>query len=116
LPGAIIGQCICPQGTTLVNGTCVPTSPPPPTCDPPLVMIPGVGCRCPGNEVLRRGKCGEPEKPKRKIKCPRGTDLRDGECVKHKREPHIEPGDVIRALPGFTPRGGGGGGATPGRK
>jgi hypothetical protein len=157
LPGAILGQCICPQGTTLVNGACVPTSPPPPTCQPPLVMIPGVGCRCPrgeelvgkecvkpivckppqvpnasntgcvcpGNEVLRRGKCVEPEKPKRRIKCPRGTELKDGECVKRKREPQIEPGDVIRVLPGLIPHGGGSnprgggdtpGGATPGRK
>ena len=119
LPGAILGQCICPQGTTLVNGACVPTSPPPPACDPPLVMIPGVGCRCPGNEVLRRGKCVELEKPKHKtrVKCPRGTELKGGECVKQKREPRVDPGDLIRVLPGLIPGGGGGnprGGSTPG--
>jgi hypothetical protein len=141
LPGAILGQCICPQGTTLVNGKCVPAE----VCPPPLVMIPGVGCRCPrgevlvgkecvkpivcrpplvpnatntdcvcpAGEVLRRGKCVEVEKPKRQIKCPRGTIRKGNTCVEEERhKPHVNTDDVIRVLPGFL--GGHGGGSRDG--
>jgi hypothetical protein len=90
LPGAILGQCICPQGTTLVNGACVPTSPPPPTCQPPLVMIPGVGCGCPrgeelvGKECVKPIVCKPPQVPNAAntgCVCPGNEVLRRGKCV-----------------------------------
>jgi hypothetical protein len=107
--------CGCPRGEELVGKECVK----PIVCKPPQVPnASNTGCVCPGNEILRRGKCEEPEKPKRKIKCPRGTELKGGECVKQKREPRVDPGDLIRVPPGFIPGGGGGnprgGGGTPG--
>ncbi|MFZ0846498.1 MAG: DUF5979 domain-containing protein [Pseudolabrys sp.] len=110
--------CRCPSDEVLVGNECVK----PIVCQPPQVPnATNTGCGCPGNEVLRRGKCVEPEKPKR-IKCPRGTELKDGECTKPKRELHVDPNDVIRGLqliPGL--RGGGGGGGsggavTPGKR
>jgi hypothetical protein len=109
--------CVCPNGQPPVGGAC---GLPPPVCPPPQVPnARNTGCVCPGNEVLRRGKCVEPEIPKRKIKCPRGTELKDGECVKLKREPRVEPDDMIRGIQSIPGTGGGsprGGGATPGRK
>ena len=61
------GICTCPPPQVLqysnggLAGTCVnPSPPPPPVCTPPQVMIPGVGCRCPDDEVLVNGKCIKP--------------------------------------------------------
>jgi Domain of unknown function (DUF5979) len=138
--GAVPGTCVCPQGTTLVNGKCVPVD----SCQPPLVMIPGVGCACPDGEVLvgkecvkkivcdrplvpnadgtkcvcrdgmvlRNGKCVEVKKPKREKTCKRGFVWNGDMCVKRKAEPKQENS---REQPGIgIPRGlpglGGGGG------
>ena len=113
VPGPTPNTCVCPQNTTLVDGKCVPTD----TCTAPLVMIPGVGCRCPDGEVqvgkeckkpiscesplvpnatntgctcrhglvLRRGKCVEPEKPKREHTCKRGFVWNGEACVRREK-------------------------------
>jgi len=138
--GAVPGTCVCSQGTTLVNGKCVPVD----TCQPPLVMIPGVGCRCPDGEVLvgkecvkrivckpplvpnaagtgcgcrdglvlRNGKCVEVEKPKREKPCKRGFIWNGDMCVKRKTEPRDEKFRERPGirLPGGFPRGNSGGG------
>jgi hypothetical protein len=86
VPGAVAGACICPQGTTLVNGKCVPVD----SCQPPLVMIPGAGCRCPNGEVPVNGKCVKtivcrpplvPNAAGTDCVCRRGLVLRRGKCV-----------------------------------
>ena len=114
VPGAVAGSCICPEGTSLVDGKCVKQE----SCKPPLVMIPAVGCMCPdGTElvngkcvknivckpplipnasgtdcvcrdglVLRRGRCVEREKPKREKSCKRGYVWNGDMCVKRKIE------------------------------
>ncbi len=56
VPGAVPGQCLCPAPNVMVGGQCVP----PPVCQPPQVMIPGVGCRCPNGGVLVDGICVPP--------------------------------------------------------
>jgi hypothetical protein len=143
--GAAPGTCICPQGTTLVNGKCVPVD----SCQPPLIMIPGAGCKCPHGEVLVGKECvkkivcdpplvpsadgtacvrKQPQKPKREKTCKRGYFWNGDMCVKRKTEPkeanpRERPG--IRIPGGFPGLGGGssGGGqggspvgATPGKR
>ena len=131
VPGPVAGTCICPQGTTLVDGKCVPVD----SCQPPLVMIPGAGCGCPpgtvlrgkecvrpivchaplipnaaGTEcvcrdglILRNGKCVEEEKPRREQTCQRGYVWNGDMCVRRKTEPKVERS---RERPGFQkPRG-----------
>jgi Domain of unknown function DUF11 len=63
------GVCVCPDGTVLQDGKCVPVE----VCKPPMVMIPGAGCRCPPPMVTGAvpGTCV----------CPSGTQLEDGKCV-----------------------------------
>jgi hypothetical protein len=84
--GATPNTCLCPQGTTLVDGKCVPVD----ACQPPLVMIPGVGCRCPDGLVLVNGKCVKrlvcdsplvPNAAGTDCVCRRGLVLRRGKCV-----------------------------------
>jgi hypothetical protein len=131
--GPVPGTCVCPQGSVLVGGACVPISPPPPICQPPQIMIPGVGCRCPddgvlvGKECVKKivcdrplvpnadgTKCVEVAKPKREDKCMRGYFWNGKTCVKRKTEPKKE--EKSRELPdiripgGFPGLGGGGGG------
>ncbi len=91
--GAVPGTCVCPQGTTLVNGKCVPVE----VCLPPLVMIPGIGCRCPDGEVLIHGKCVKPivcrpplvaNATNTDCVCPDGMVLRRGKCVTPAKPKH----------------------------
>ncbi len=131
VPGPVAGTCICPQGTTLVDGKCVPVD----SCQPPLVMIPGAGCGCPpgtvlrgkecvrpivchaplipnsastecvcpDDEVMRNGKCVEAKNPKREQTCQRGYVWNGDMCVRRKTEPKVERS---RERPGFqNPRG-----------
>jgi hypothetical protein len=85
--GATPNTCVCPQGTTLIDGKCVPVI----ICKPPLVLIPGVGCRCPDGGVLVDGKCVHkivcdrplvPNADGTKCVCTDGLVLREGKCVK----------------------------------
>lgn len=85
--GATPNTCVCPQGTTLIDGKCVPVI----ICKPPLVLIPGVGCRCPDGGVLVDGKCVHkivcdrplvPNAAGTRCVCRDGLVLRDGKCVK----------------------------------
>ncbi|MEA2976998.1 MAG: hypothetical protein QOF19_2518 [Alphaproteobacteria bacterium] len=54
ISGPIPGICVCPTGTTLVDGKCVPQT----GCAPPMISgpIPGV-CVCPAGTTLVDGKC-----------------------------------------------------------
>jgi uncharacterized repeat protein (TIGR01451 family) len=103
--------CACPQGTVQKGEECVKAPPPSPVCLPP--MIPGAilgQCICPNGQTLRAGKCIEVRRPKPEQACPNGAPRRNGECVERERKrPAIEPGDVIRVLPGLIGPGGGGG-------
>ena len=69
VPGATLNSCICPQGTTLENGTCVPVD----TCPPPMVLIPGAMCMCPPPMVAGAT-------PNTCV-CPSDTTLVNGACV-----------------------------------
>jgi hypothetical protein len=96
VPGATPNTCVCPNGGVLVDGTCVPKI----ICDPPLVFIPGAGCRCPDGEVLvgkecvKKIVCDRPLVPNAdgtKCVCRDGLVLRRGKCVEAeqpKREKH----------------------------
>lgn len=65
IPGAVAGQCICPQGSRRVGNTC--EGPPLPTCRPPMIPGPVAGqCICPtgtgqiGKECVRPIECRSP--------------------------------------------------------
>ena len=120
IPGA---GCMCPDGTELIDGKCVKRI----VCKPPLVPnASATECVCRDHLVLRRGKCVEPEKPKREKSCKRGYMWNGDMCVRRKIERNDEePRERQRQdLPGFNPGGGGfpggggrgGEGGTPGRR
>jgi Domain of unknown function DUF11 len=87
VPGATPNTCVCPQGTTLENGTCVPVN----TCPPPMVPGPVAGqCICPPGTVLHGKECVPPLVCDRPLipnaagtecVCPRGLVLRRGKCI-----------------------------------
>jgi hypothetical protein len=88
IPGPIPGICVCPAGSTLVDGKCVPQT----GCTPPMVQgpIPGI-CVCPTGSTLVDGKCVPqtgctPPMVQGPIPgvcvCPQGTALKDGKCVR----------------------------------
>jgi hypothetical protein len=144
VPGAVAGTCICPLGSTLVGGKCVPVN----SCQPPLVMIPGAGCGCANGEVLvgkecvrrivckpplmpnsagtgcvcrdglvlRGGKCVEVEKPKREKPCKRGYIWNGDMCVRRKTEPREKRSRELPGIrtPGRLPGTGGGAGGRDG--
>jgi Domain of unknown function (DUF5979) len=137
LAGPVPGSCICPQGTTLVNGKCEPVN----TCQPPLILLPGGACGCPDHEVLvgkecvkrivckrplvpnaagtaciclrgrvlRHGKCVETERPKHERNCKRGYFWNGEMCVKRTNKPRDENHRERPGigLPGFGGHGGG---------
>ena len=91
LPGAVLGTCICPQGTVLVDGKCVKR---PPVCTSPQVPnVDGI-CVCPAPMLPGAvpGSCI----------CPQGTVLADGKCVKRPpicTSPQVPNVDGICACP-----------------
>jgi uncharacterized membrane protein YgcG len=99
----------CPQGTTLVDGKCVPPCPPPQilnadgvcVCPPPLVMNPATGkCGCPEGTVLEGKECVTIRKqclPPQVMNpatgqcgCPEGTVLEGKECVSRNVRPIVK--------------------------
>lgn len=115
------GQCACPTGTVQSGEQCVPVSPPPPVCPPPLVPGPVAGqCIC-GPSTVLRGKecvkqtvCVSPAKPNGRggCDCPEGwTKQGANKCVKrNSNEPRVTPRDVINGIGVIRGLGGGGGG------
>jgi hypothetical protein len=106
-PGPVAGTCVCPQGATLVDGKCVPVG----TCQPPLVMIPGVGCRCPNDEVLvgkecvKRIVCKPPLLPNAAgtgCGCRDGLVLRNGKCVEVEKSKREKPKRETTCKRGFV--------------
>jgi uncharacterized repeat protein (TIGR01451 family) len=106
LPGAVAGQCICPQGMVLRGKECIKQA----ACQPPMVPGPVAGqCICPQGSV-QRGKscvqpivCNPPAKLNRRGACECPTDMvaRGNSCVeRERRQPQITPGDIIRTIPG----------------
>ena len=84
--GAVPGTCVCPEGSTLVNGKCVTT----PKCQPPMVPNAVGVCGCPqgtvqkGNECVRQIVCRAPLVPNAagtECVCRSGTVPRGGKCV-----------------------------------
>lgn len=90
VPGPVLGQCICPQGTMLEGKECV-RIPPPPVCRPPMVPGPVPGsCICPNGTALTQGKCVPtlhcraplvPDAAGASCVCSHGRVLRRGKCV-----------------------------------
>lgn len=143
VPGAILGQCICPPGTMLEGKECVRIPPPPPVCPPGMVLrgkecvkiAPPLACKsplvpnaartscvCSNGRVMRHGKCVQPvvchspAKLNRRgtgCDCPRDMEKKGNTCVERRR-PRVTPNDVIRVIPGFIgPRGHNGDGGGP---
>lgn len=119
IPGAVPGQCNCPQGTVLRGAECVK----PVVCRAPLVAnAAGTECACRSGLVLRGGKCVRPvvcHAPAQlnsrgtACDCPRGMIKKGNTCVERERErerPRVNPDDVLRVLPGLLGPGGFGGG------
>ena len=133
------GECVCPDGTMLVDGKCVkmsspPKCPPPQIpnadgicmCPPPLqpgptpgtcVCTPGRDCpvdvtRCPSPLKMNdSGKCVKPE-IKQKREKPKREKRRQEQDEPQPRQREIEPGMGIPGLGGGF--GGGGRGGSPG--
>lgn len=119
IPGAVPGQCNCPQGTVLRGAECVKRV----VCRAPLVAnAAGTECACRSGLVLRGGKCVRPvvcHAPAQlnsrgtACDCPRGMVKKGNTCVERERErerPRVNPDDVLRVLPGLLGPGGFGGG------
>ncbi len=80
----------CEQGTTLVNGDCVPDAPPPPPPPPPP---------CPPDTERVDGECVPkvPPIPEPQPTCGPGTQLVDGICVPSEPEPEPTGGGCLIA-------------------
>jgi uncharacterized repeat protein (TIGR01451 family) len=91
VPGAVPGQCVCPDRMHLVDGKCI--APPPPSCPSPQVpgAVPGQ-CICPNHMHLVDGNCVAPPPPSKcrpplvagengHCACPLGKVLRGKRCV-----------------------------------
>ena len=79
LPGQIRlkdGRCVCPRGTSLVNGACRKDEPPACTLLPGQIRLKDGRCVCPRGTELRGGACRKVQ-----IECPKGTTLQNGRCV-----------------------------------
>jgi hypothetical protein len=91
VPGAVSGECICPQGTVLRDKECVKQT----TCQPPMVPGPIAGqCICPPPTHLVGNKCEGPPPPPTcqppmvpgpvagQCICPPPSVLKGKECVR----------------------------------
>ncbi len=86
-------KCVCPDGETYKNGTCVPIEgkPKPIVCSIPGQVPINGKCQCPSGQVVINGACKKPAivctipgqvVSNGKCVCPKGTELINGACRK----------------------------------
>lgn len=99
IPNASRTSCVCEKGYLRRGQKCVERRPTP-VCRQPARLRGGV-CRCPRYMKKSGDSCVMREKPRR----PRHEERR---YERRHDDDEFEPGDIIRELPRFFPRGGGG--------
>lgn len=118
-PNSAGTACICPAGTVSNGRTCVRLV----SCEAPArPNRAGTACVCPAGMVSRGNSCIQRERPRIECAaparpnargnaciCPQGMAPRGRSCVPvREREPRVNPGQVIRVMPGFVGPGRGG--------